>query len=206
MERFDNIDDYIDDLKGKLKINPTCSNTLYNIGVAYLSRRDFMEAERSFLDAIANSPRMAEAYVQLGGIAMQSGDLDSCLSYNVQATQQRPFFAVPWGNIGFVKLQQGDTDSAHKALKKALKLDPEFVQAQATMSSLYIAIADYEEADKLLKKILDKQPNFGPAWNNKAIVDVHNKQWADAKTCIAKAEEFGFDVSEELKKEIEDAS
>ncbi len=45
---------------------------------------------------------MAEAYVQLGGIAMQRGDLEGCLRYNITATQQRPFFAVPWGNIGYV--------------------------------------------------------------------------------------------------------
>lgn len=70
------------------------------------------------------------------------------------------------------------------------------------MSSLLITTGDYEEADKLLKAILDKAPNFGPAWNNKAIIDAHNEQWADAKECIEKAKEFGFDVQEELEKEI----
>ena len=77
-------------------------------------------------------------------------------------------------------MQLGDNDKAHKALKKALKLDPDFAQAQATMSSLFIAMGDYEEADKLLKKILDKENHFGPAWNNKAIVDAHFENWADA--------------------------
>jgi len=80
MEHFDNLDDYIADLKGKLQDNPQCGNSHYNLGVAYLSRRDFVEAEQEFLEAVANSPKMAEAYVQLGGIAMQSGDLESCLN------------------------------------------------------------------------------------------------------------------------------
>eukprot|EP00831_Metopus_contortus_P085472 TRINITY_DN9949_c0_g1_i3.p2 TRINITY_DN9949_c0_g1~~TRINITY_DN9949_c0_g1_i3.p2 ORF type:complete len:278 (+),score=61.04 TRINITY_DN9949_c0_g1_i3:809-1642(+) len=202
MEQFDNIDEYIADLKAKLQANPSCGNTHYNLGVAYLSRRDFVEAEREFLDAVAHSPRMAEGYVQLGGIALQRNDLESCLNYNIQATQQRPFFAVPWGNIGFVLMQQGDNDKAHKALKKALKLDPEFAQAQATMSSLLISMGDYVEADKLLKTILEKYPNFGPAWNNKAIVDAHNGNWDDAAKCITKAEESGFDVPDEFKAEI----
>ncbi len=203
MEHFDNIDDYIEDLRGKLAINNECSNTHYNIGVAYLSRRDFQDAESHFLEAAANSPRMAEAFVQLGGIAMQRGDMEGCMNYNVQAAKARPFFAVPWGNIGFVQLQMGETDQAHKSLKKALKLDSEFIQAQATMSSLMITIGDYEEADKMLKGILEKVPEFGPAWNNKAIIDAHHENWEDAKACIAKATEYGFAVEEELRKEIE---
>jgi tetratricopeptide (TPR) repeat protein len=71
------------------------------------------------------------------------------------------------------------------------------------MSSLFITIGDYEEADKLLKTILDKYPNFGPAWNNKAIIHANRKEWADAATCMAKAEENGFDVPEDFKKEVE---
>ena len=110
MDHFDNVDEYIDDLKGKLKGNPGCGNTHYNLGVAYLSRRDFAEAEREFLEAVSNSPRMAEGYVQLGGIALQHGDMEGCMNYNLQAIKERPFFAVPWGNIGFVQLQMGETD------------------------------------------------------------------------------------------------
>jgi tetratricopeptide (TPR) repeat protein len=203
MEHFDNLDDYIADLKAKLQKNAQCGNTHYNLGVAYLSRRDFMEAEREFLEAVANSPKMAEGYVQLGGIALQRDDMEGCLNYNIQATQARPFFAVPWGNIGFVQLQMGDVDKAHKSLKKALKLDPEFVQAQATMSSVLISMGEYEEGDKLLKTILDKYPNFGPAWNNKAIIDAHFEKWDDAKSCIAKATEYGFEVPDDFRKEIE---
>ena len=55
-QQFDNIEDYIADLKAKLAVNRECGNTLYNLGVAYLSKRDFMEAERCFREAVANSP------------------------------------------------------------------------------------------------------------------------------------------------------
>ena len=202
MEQFENVDQYIADLKEKLKANATCGNTLYNLGVAYLSKREFMDAERVFLDAVANSPRMAEAYVQLGGIALQRGDMEGCLNYNVQATQQRPFFAVPWGNIGFVQMQMGQPDEAHKSLKRALKYDPGFLQAMATMSSVYIALEDFEEASLMLKKILDKEPHFGPAWNNMAVVNAHNEQWEEAAKCVDLAKENGFDVLPELEERI----
>ncbi|MGE4506806.1 MAG: hypothetical protein AB7D51_15780, partial [Desulfovibrionaceae bacterium] len=98
-KQYNNVDEYIADLRENLAKNKDCGNTLYNLGVAHLSKREYMEAERYFRDAVEASPKMAEANVQLGGIAMQRGDLQSCLDYNVLATQQRPFFAVPWGNI-----------------------------------------------------------------------------------------------------------
>ncbi len=202
MAEFDNIEDYITDLKQKLAQNDGCGNTHYNLGVAYLSKREFMLAETSFLSAISNSPRMAEGYVQLGGICMHRGDLVGCLNYNKEASQIRPFFAVPWGNIGFVQMQQGETEKAMKSLKRALKYDPKFVQALATMGSAYLAAADIEEALKVLNKAVTIQENFGPAWNNLALCYAETAEWAKAKDCIERAEKSGFVVSDELKAEI----
>jgi tetratricopeptide (TPR) repeat protein len=101
-------------------------------------------------------------------------------------------------------MQQGDNDKAHKSLKKALKLDPEFAQAQATMSSVLIAMGDFEEADKLLKNLLEKQVHFGPGWNNKAIIEAERGNWAEAAVCIGKAEESGFEVPADFKKEVQE--
>jgi tetratricopeptide (TPR) repeat protein len=203
-QQFDNIEDYIADLKAKLAVNRECGNTLYNLGVAYLSKRDFMEAERCFREAVANSPKLAEAYVQLGGIAMQRGDLKTCLTYNVQATQQRPFFAVPWGNIGFCQLQLGEADKAIQSLKRAIKYDNKFVQALATLGSAYFTVGDLEESAKALEAAVSIEPLFGPAWNNLALVSAEKGDWARAKECVAKAQETGYEVPEAFLKEIEE--
>ncbi|MGE4469795.1 MAG: tetratricopeptide repeat protein [Desulfovibrio sp.] len=204
MQQFENVDEYIADLKAKLAKNRECGNTLYNLGVAHLSKREFMEAERCFREAVANSPKLAEAYVQLGGIAMQRGDLKTCLTYNVQATQQRPFFAVPWGNIGFCQLQMGETDKAVQSLKRAIKYDNKFVQALATLGSAYFTLGDLEEAAKALEEAVSLEPKFGPAWNNLALVHAEKGEWAQAKDCVGKAQESGYEVPEDFLKEIEE--
>lgn len=203
-QQFDNIDDYIADLKSKLAVNRECGNTLYNLGVAYLTKRDFMEAERCFREAVANSPKLAEAYVQLGGIAMQRGDLKTCLTYNVQATQQRPFFAVPWGNIGFCQLQLGETDKAIQSLKRAIKYDNNFVQALATLGSAYFTEGDLEEAAKSLEQAVGIEPMFGPAWNNLALVFAEKGEWTRVKDCVEKAQASGYEVPEAFLKELAD--
>lgn len=204
MQKFDNIEDYIADLKSKLSKNEGCGNTWYNLGVAYLSKREFMDAERAFLSSVSHSPKLAEGYVQLGGIALQRGDLDGCLNYNIQATKERPFFSVPWGNIGYVMMEKGEFDKAISSFKRALKYDPNFVQALATMGSAYIAIDDIEEAEKVLDKAISIQPMFGPAWNNLAIIYASREEWAKADEAVKKAEESHFDVKEDLKKQIAD--
>ena len=88
-ERYDNIDEYIRDLQAEIRQNDQCANHYYNLGVALLSKGDFVEAESAFLDAVRNSPHLAEAYIQLGGICMQRGDLEGCLRYNHEAANCR---------------------------------------------------------------------------------------------------------------------
>jgi tetratricopeptide (TPR) repeat protein len=132
---YEDLDEYIADLSATIERTPDCANHLYNLGVALLSKRDFHNAERSFLDSLRKSPRLAEAYVQLGGICLQRGDLDGCLNYNMEAANCRPRFAIAQGNIGYVHLQRGDAEKASEALTKAVKWDPNFVQAITSLAA-----------------------------------------------------------------------
>jgi tetratricopeptide (TPR) repeat protein len=127
------------------------------------------EAEESFREALDNSPRMAEAYVQLGGICLQRGDLEGCLNYNRHAKDCRLQYAVPWANMGFCYIQMGKYDEAVKCLKKAINRDPDFVQAHATLGSAHIMAKDYEEGIAASRKALELAPEFGPAWNNMGL-------------------------------------
>ena len=128
--------------------------------------------------------------------------MEGCLNFNRLATQQRPFFAVPWGNIGFVLLQQGDSDKAIAALQKAIKYDPNFVQAMATLGSAHFSRGELDDALPLLKKAVELQPMFGPAWNNLALVHAERGEWAEADACVKKALETGYEVPQAFSDEI----
>jgi tetratricopeptide (TPR) repeat protein len=84
------LDEQIRELEGKAAKSPDCANTHYNLGSAYLARREFEKAEKKFHDALECSNQFAEAYIQLGGIAMHKGDLDECLRLNKIAADIRP--------------------------------------------------------------------------------------------------------------------
>jgi len=193
---------HIAELREKLAKNPKCGMTQYNLGVALLSIGDWVEAEICFRDAVTHSPTLAEAYVQLGGIAMHRGDIEGCLNYNKLAAQVRPMFATPYGNIGYVQLQQGNVKEAAKMLEKAVKLDPNFVQALATLGSVYLAEGDTERCLNVCKRALDIAPQFGPAYNQMGIAYLELGEHAKAVECIEKAQETGLDVHPDLLAEI----
>ena len=54
-DRYENLDEYIADLRAALSQNDGCANHHYNLGVALLSKGDFVAAEESFLAAVRNS-------------------------------------------------------------------------------------------------------------------------------------------------------
>ena len=132
-DRYENLDEYIADLRAALSQNDGCANHHYNLGVACSARATLWRRKNRF------SPRpqfvpSCRSYVQLGGICLQRGDLEGCLRYNEEAANCRAKFPVPWSNIGFVHLQRGEPEKAISALQKALKWDAEFIQAMATLA------------------------------------------------------------------------
>ena len=48
-DQYSNLDEYIADLKAALRENDGCANHHYNLGVALLSKGDFVGAEESFV-------------------------------------------------------------------------------------------------------------------------------------------------------------
>lgn len=201
-ENYDDIDEYITDLKAEIVDNEQCANHHYNLGVALLSKRDFMDAEESFLAAIRNSPRLAEAYVQLGGICLEREDLDGCLRYNEEAAHCRAKFPVPWANIGFVHLQRGDPAKAIPALKKAIKWDNRFIQAMNVLATAYFMQGDYDACIAECHKIFKIAVTFAPAWNNLALAYFEKQEFALAVEAIDKAIEYGFDVHPKFLEDI----
>ena len=201
-DRYDDIDQYIADLKSEIESNDQCATHYYNLGLALLSKRDFVEAEAALLQAVRNSPHLAEAYVQLGGICLERGDLDGCLRYNEEAANCRAKFPVPWSNIAFVHLQRGNPDKAIAALNKALKWDPDFVQARNALATAYFMKGDLDACEKQCRDILAKQPGFAPTWNNLALCQLDQGRIAEARDAAAKAAELGFEVPQGLLEEL----
>ena len=208
-----NADAHIARLRGQLGENEECGTTHYNLAVALMGKQEYAEAEKVLHDAIDNSPTLAEAYVLLGGICLQRGDLEGCYRYNQRATKARAGFAEGYGNMAFVLLQLVDgkdpkedtekVDKAIKNLKKAIIHNKNFVQAYTTLGTAYFMKGLVQEGIKANLEAVTLAPDFPIAHNNLAVAYLEIEDHEKAIIHCDKAIDLGFEVAQELKDELE---
>ena len=204
MTQTKNAQEYIAMQRAAIAANPDCGTSHYNLAVALLGLKKYDEAEGELFAAIENSPNLAEAYVQLGGICLQRGDLEGCLDYNKRAVRSRAGFAEGWANIGFAQLQLGNVEEAIPALEKATRWNPNFLQAYTTLANAYLMKGMVDESIEANLKALDHEEGFAVAHNNLAIAYLEKKNYELAIKHGDKARELGYDIAPEILKEIEE--
>lgn len=203
MAKAENVDEYIAHQRAAIAANPDCGTSHYNLAVGLLGLKKYEEAEKELFAALECSPSLAEAYVQLGGICLQRGDLDGCLKYNKQAVRSRAGFSEGYGNIGFVYLQKGNVDEAIPALEKAIRWNHNFLQAYTTLANAYLMKRMIDESIETSLKVLDIEPGFAIAHNNLAIAYLEKGENDLAVKHVDKAVELGYEVAPEILKEVE---
>ena len=205
-ENYDSLDEYIADLQAEIASSENCANHYYQLGMAMLAKGDYAEAEDAFLSCVRLSPRLVEGFVQLGGICLNKGDYEGCLSYNEEASNIRAKYPIPQANIGFCHLQMGDVKKAKTALNKALKWDPTFLQARTTLASAYFMEENYDACVEESKKVIEQESAFGPAWNNLALAYFEKGEYQQAQDAVKSAQDCGYEVPapfvEELKAKL----
>ncbi len=204
MPKAKNVEEYIAMQRAAVASNPDCGTSHYNLAVGLMGQKKYNEAEKELHAAIDCSPSLAEAYVQLGGICLQRGDLDGCLEYNKQATKARAGFFEGYGNMGFVHLQRGEAEEAIAALKKAISFNSKFIQAHSTLASAYLMSGLIDESIKANLKVIELDPNFAVAYNNLAIAYLEKGEYDKAVENCDKAIKLGYEVAPEILKEIEE--
>lgn len=203
MEKPRNVDDFISRQKEAIAANPECGNSHYNLAVGLIGKKQYDEAQKELYAAIENSPNLAEAYVQLGGLCLQRGDMEGCLDWNKRATHARAGFAEGHANIGFVHMQMGNVDEAIPSLEKAVRWNPKFLQAYATLANAYLMQGQIDESIETNLKVIELEPSFPVAYNNLAIAYMEKSEFALAIENADKAVELGYDVAPEILKELE---
>jgi len=203
MPKAKNVEEYIAMQRTGIAVNPDCGTSHYNLAAGLIGQKKFDEAEKELHAAVDCSPSLAEAYVQLGGICLQRGDLDGCLEYNKQATKARAGFFEGYANMGFVHLQRGEVEEAVASLKKALTFNSKFIQAHSTLASAYLMSGLIDESIEASLKVIELDPAFAIAYNNLAIAYLEKGEYDKAVENCDKAIKFGYGVAPEILKEID---
>ena len=202
MVQAKNAEEFIARNRQAIASNPDCGTSHYNLAVGLMGQKRFEEAEKSLLAAVECSPSLAEAYVLLGGICLQRGDLEGCLKYNKNAIHARAGFAEGHGNIGFVYLQMGKVQDAIYHLEKAVRWNVRFIQAYANLANAYMMNGQLDESLETNRKLLELEPGFAVAHNNLAILYLEKGAYDLAAMHCEKAKELGYQVAPEIESEI----
>lgn len=205
-------DQHIAQLREALSHNTECGTTHYNLAVALMGKKEYAAAEKELHEAVDCSPSLAEAYVLLGGICLQRGDLEGCYRYNQRATKARAGFAEGYGNMAYVLLQLVDgkdrkedeekVDKAIKHLKKAIIHNKHFVQAYTTLGTAYFMKGLVEEGIQANLEAIEVQPEFPVAHNNLAVAYLEKEDYEKAIEYCDQAVSLGFEVAQELLDEL----
>lgn len=198
-----NAEEYIAQQRAALASNSECGATHYNLAVALLGQKKYDEAESHLHEAVACSPNLAEAFVELGGICLQRGDMEGCLHYNKRSIKARAGFAPGYANIGFLELQKGNAEEAIKNLQKAIVFNSKHIQAHVTLSSAYLMLGLPDKCIEACEEAIKILPDFPVTYNNLAIAYLEKGDAEKAVLNADKAEALGYVLPEGLKREIE---
>jgi Tfp pilus assembly protein PilF len=97
----------------------------YNIGRAYIGKKDLISARRAFRDALAFHDNFPEAHLELGTIYFQQGNIEDAIGEFREALRLRQNFPEALVDLGVAYLELGRKAEAAVQFQKVIQLDPE---------------------------------------------------------------------------------
>src|SRR6202048_2559510 len=107
-------------------ISQNVAETKANQANQYLQTGEVQRAVTLYREAIADDPKNARTYYNLGLALDRLGDYRSEHDVLEQGVAVDPAFAPLHNQIGFLSLQAGRMDEAEKRFKIATSLDPQY--------------------------------------------------------------------------------
>ncbi len=149
---------------------PFCAETLdYRaelarlIAVTAYEQRDFAVAEIYARRAVALDPREAQAWNQLGLLAVRRGDLAAAELHFRRAIAEDPAVFPAWFNLGKAAAKRGETADAIRHFREGLRLAPAWVPAWVELGDLLRAAGEPAEAQDCYREALRFRPDYAPA-------------------------------------------
>ena len=126
---------------------------------ALLRKRLYAEAELSYQRALAIDGDFALAWVGLGRLYADQGDLDRAVEALNRAVALNATLAKPHYLLGNIRLRQQRLDSAVPLYERAIALQPNYLQAYFNLGGLHARQTDYGPATDVLRRGLEAMPH-----------------------------------------------
>src|SRR4030067_2608322 len=156
----ENYEEAVDDLKKAREVDPNSSIAAFYLGVAYKKIQDYKEGRVHLRDAIALTPTVKEAVMELADVSYQLGNMDEALETLEIAEREGIAPAQAAFLKGLVLLKQGKNTEAIESFKKSKSTDNKL----AASADYQIGVANLQEgrlsdAREIFKEIIVRDPN-----------------------------------------------
>ena len=128
------IKNYHKALENELYLNPQDAHL--NLGVAYLSRKEYRKAMPHLQEAIRLVPDFTAAYNNLGRAYEGLGQYDKARFYYEKATESNPRYADAYLNLGKLYYRSGERKKAKNNFIQVIRLAPASEKAMEAQSYL----------------------------------------------------------------------
>ncbi len=140
-------------LETELLKMPSIDGRSYNdLGLMYMDREDYKQAEKYFRKAIALEPRLSNAYNNLGIVLDSTGRQDESADSYKKAIEINPNYANAYNNLGIYYTNTGQYQKAQATLEKAIQLDPNTYRQYQNLGALYRLMNNREKMIFYYKK------------------------------------------------------
>lgn len=149
---------------------PFCAETLdYRAELSRLTaitayeQRDYPLAETYARRAVAGNPRDAQAWNQLGLLAVRRGSPAEAEEHFRRAAECDPACAQAWFNLGKAADKRGEPETAIGHYREGLRHSPAYLPAWTELGDLLWENGRRDEALACYREILRIRPGFEPA-------------------------------------------
>jgi tetratricopeptide (TPR) repeat protein len=169
--RKQEFDEAVKHLEKAVAISPQFAVAWNQLGTLSYQKRDFKAAEQHFREAHKQDDALFEPVVNLGGVLLQTNQLEEAVAFNKQALEMRPRDALANAQMGLTYYEMKRWDEAIRYLNETKRLDPgHFTNPQLTLSDIYIKRGARAQAATELENFLRHHPDYAQAANIRSAI------------------------------------
>jgi tetratricopeptide (TPR) repeat protein len=176
----DRLPEAIQDYQRALQINPVSSETLNNLGNAYLRQDQTSKAVECLAAAVRLKPDRAEYRSNLGAALDKAGQTAEAINEYTEALRRSPDDALTHFRLGNTLAALGHTSEAIEHYRRALAERPDYTQALNNLGIALFKQGNLDEAVQQFRNVLRLDPSHASAYCNLANALAAQYKWPEA--------------------------
>jgi tetratricopeptide (TPR) repeat protein len=160
---------------------PTTENVRqYANAHAFLSRDQYIEAERRFTIVVETEPEFARGWEGRGSARFGKGDVEGAIEDFTRAIELKPNLAEAFSGRAVARLSAGDVLGANQDAVRTRELDPLDPNPLVVLGRILSMSRRFTDALEMFNEAVDLAPMDGPAywWRGRFLYDYGNFELA----------------------------